>query len=389
LLYPIPNNAVTLIFIRKPIFNLITIVFLDLLKKEHPIFDNSTHINEAVRWLCRAQDSTKDNNGVSEGYHLFHGWLPSYPETTGYIIETFFDYFRLSCDETIKNRAILMADWLIAVQNEDGSVPDSHFRKKMVFDTGQVIFGFVKAYEETKREEYKKAAVKAGEWLTNVQEKDGSWQKYAFKKIPHTYYTRVAWSLAKLYSITKEERFLSVCVKNIHWAIAQQEENGWFNCASFNLRNHTRPYTHTIAYTIRGILETGLYLRENTFIESAIKSINNLLENISDNGGIHGSYDRYWKGDKRFSCLTGSAQLAIILFKIYMITKNNKYLIAGKRINEYLKRKQELRIRNNNIYGAVAGSYPIWGEYIHFMYPNWASKFFVDSLMLEKSLERS
>jgi len=371
---------------RESLLNLITIVFLDLLKRERPTYDNSIHINEAVKWLCRAQDSTKQNNGVSEGYHFFHGWLPSYPETTGYIIETFFDYFRLSHDQSIRDRGIRIADWLVAIQNHDGSIPDSFFTAKLVFDTGQVIFGFVRAYEETEKKEYKDAAVRAGEWLTSVQEKDGSWQKFAFKKIPHTYYTRVAWSLAKLHSITKDERFLCACIKNIRWAIAQQEENGWFNCASFSLQTHERPYTHTIAYTIRGILEVGLYLHEYEFVKSAIKSMENLMEKIPAHGGVFGSYDRHWEGDKRFSCLTGNAQLAIILFKIYMTTKIDQYLIAGKRINNYLKRKQELRIKNNNIYGAIAGSYPIWGEYIHFAYPNWASKFFIDSLILETSL---
>jgi hypothetical protein len=30
--------------------------------------------------------------------------------------------------------------------------------------------------------------------------------------------------------------------------------------------------------------------------------------------------------------------------------------------------------------GAIAGSYPIWGAYARFEFPNWAAKFFVDAV---------
>jgi hypothetical protein len=32
----------------------------------------------------------------------------------------------------------------------------------------------------------------------------------------------------------------------------------------------------------------------------------------------------------------------------------------------------------------VAGSFPIWGRYAPLSYPNWAAKFFVDALLLER-----
>ena len=50
------------------------------------------HLAAAIDWLCRAQDvrdGHADAGGVSAGWSFEDGWLPSYPETTGYIIETF------------------------------------------------------------------------------------------------------------------------------------------------------------------------------------------------------------------------------------------------------------------------------------------------------------
>ena len=52
---------------------------------------HATHLSAAIDWLCRAQDvrdGHADAGGVSAGWSFEDGWLPSYPETTGYIIET-------------------------------------------------------------------------------------------------------------------------------------------------------------------------------------------------------------------------------------------------------------------------------------------------------------
>jgi hypothetical protein len=50
------------------------------------------HLGAAIGWLCRAQDvrnGKADAGGVSAGWSFEDGWLPSYPETSGYIVETF------------------------------------------------------------------------------------------------------------------------------------------------------------------------------------------------------------------------------------------------------------------------------------------------------------
>ena len=365
---------------------LVSVVLNDLSDRSTEVFDNSYHISSAFQWLMNAQDAVGKSGGVSEGYHLLHGWLPPYPETTGYIIETFFDYFHLTGDEQLKSRALRMADWLVSIQNPDGSVLDSYFKKKMVFDTGQVIFGLVRAYEETGNSDYLDAAVKAGNWLVEVQEQDGTWQRFAVDNIPHTYYSRVAWSLAKLHSMVGDARYLDACLKNIEWSLSRQEQNGWFNDASFNFSNHHRPFTHTIAYTIRGILETGIYVREDSFINAVTKAVEHLITTVKENGFVGGTYDREWKGDDTFCCLTGSAQLAIIMFKLFQLTKENKYLETGRAINRYLKSRQQVSIKRKEVYGGIAGSWPIWGRYIHFTYPNWAAKFFIDSLMIEEQM---
>jgi rhamnogalacturonyl hydrolase YesR len=351
---------------------------------EHPrVSSNEVHIREAMNWLLRAQKIT-GNNGVSEGFHMYHGWLPAYPETTGYIIETFCNYSDITGNSNYKESAIKMADWLSTIQNGDGSIPDSYFRKKMVFDTGQAIFGFVKIYEETGNIRYKNAAVKAADWIMSQQEKDGSWIKYAAHDVPHAYYSRVAWSLLQVHHITSRDQYAESCIKNIEWCLSRQTNNGWFGNASFNLNNHHRPFTHTIAYTIRGILESGIYLQEKRYINAAQKALDKLALEISSSGFVPGTFDKDWKGDTRFSCLTGNVQLSISFLKLAKLMGSKEYSKIGMVINGYVKSKQNIHTNNLNIRGAIAGSYPTWGSYIHFTYPNWAVKFFVDALLLEK-----
>src|SRR5947208_15813295 len=63
-------------------------------RSEGSAHDDETHLSAALDWLCLAQDvldGKSDAGGVSAGWSFEDGWLPGYPETTGYIIETFID----------------------------------------------------------------------------------------------------------------------------------------------------------------------------------------------------------------------------------------------------------------------------------------------------------
>ena len=58
----------------------------------HAVEDHRIHLEQAIAWLCRAQDvraNEADGGGISAGWSFEDGWLPSYPETSGYIVETF------------------------------------------------------------------------------------------------------------------------------------------------------------------------------------------------------------------------------------------------------------------------------------------------------------
>ena len=177
------------------------------------------HLHAAIAWLKHAQDVT-GNGGVSQTYLVrSQHWAPSYPETTGYIIPTLYRYAALTGDDDSRLRARRMADWEIDIQHPSGGVlagalGDSD--QPTIFNTGQVIFGWVRAFEEEGDERYRQAAVSAADWLIKVMDEDGCWRQFGSPmtgKQINTYNTRTAWSLARVFNITGEAASACCCKK--------------------------------------------------------------------------------------------------------------------------------------------------------------------------------
>ena len=350
---------------------------------------NSVHLKEAAEWIIRAQDATPDR-GVSHMFDLSKGWRASYPETTGYIIPTLLDYARFSGNDEYKYRALEMADWELAVQLDCGAIQSGTInvspKTPTIFNTGQVLFGWVSAFKETGEERYRKAATKAANWLVDVQDPDGSWGRLAspFTKYKvNTYNVRTAWGIYLVYEITQNPKYLDTSLKNVRWAIKQQNSQGWFenNC----LMDNSRPLTHTIGYTIEGILGIGIALGDQELIDVAQKAARALMSSQRADGSLAGCFDIQWRPSVRWRCLTGIAQIAICWWQLYKVTKDNQYREAALKANQYLKSLQNISTPHPGIKGGIKGSHPINGKYCSYGYPNWAAKFFMDGLLLEEA----
>jgi len=309
-------------------------------------------------------------------------WYPSYPETTGYIIPTFFDYADFSGDNSYRDRAIQMAVWLLSLQLENGAFPGPPWIEPkdgpVVFDTGQIIHGLVRAYEETGDLRFMDAAIHAGDWLVGIQEDDGSWWNYDMDQA-HTYNSRTAWALLRIDQANRCNQYYVAAQNNLNWVLSQQTSDGWFFNASFD--GNEDPLTHTIAYTIEGLLEAGRLLLDQRFIEAARLSADALRDLQVQGGHLPGKFQSGWQPGVSWSCLTGNAQMAFIWLKLYEMTNETDYLQAATIANQYLKQVQSLSANTLGIRGGVSGSDPIYGDYGSYLYLNWAAKFFADSLM--------
>ena len=355
----------------------------DALGLRHAVRPLADHLATAMAWLALAQDKA-GNGGLSAGFGRL-GWKPDYPETTGYTIPTFLDFHRLSGEAAYLERAKRMGRYELAVQTRDGAIPGgfSEPRSPCVFDTGQVIFGWTALFQATGQAEYLTAARAAGDWLISVQAGDGSWPTHDHAESARSYHSRVAWALVALGDAGRDSRYIDAARRQLDWTLANRQPNGWFrNC---ELRHEAHPVTHTLAYTVRGLLESGAALGEERYISAARGTADVLLTLQLPDGSVRGAFDARWAATARWRCLTGCAQLSIIWLRLSELTGDQRYLEAARRSNTFLRQTQDLGARDETR-GAIKGSWPFYGRYERFSYPNWAAKFFADALMLEQKL---
>jgi hypothetical protein len=354
-------------------------------RSDGPERDDRTHLAAAFDWLCLAQDVREglyDAGGVSAGWSFEDGWLPSYPETTGYIIESFIDGAEALGRPDLIARAHRMIDWELTLQHADGAFPGHYGEpgsKPVIFNTGQIMHGLLGGYLRLHRAECLAAAVRAGRWLVAQQDADGCWHRSQHNDIPHTYDTRASWALLRTGLTAHEAELCNSAERQLNWALKQQENDGWFHNNAF--KAGAAPFTHTIAYAITGFLESGLLLNEERYLAAARKAARALAERQRSDGWLAGAYGRNWSPRGSYTCLTGLAQMAVNWAILACCCGVTEFADHARRAVDYLKRHHRVAAEDPVIRGGVAGSYPIWGAYERFCYPAWAAKFLADAII--------
>src|SRR5687768_3202118 len=230
----------------------------------------------ALQWLKRSFD-VNYQQGSSAYYSQFwkpFGWSLAYPETTGYIIETFLDYDDIYPEMKLSDYAIRAADWICTLQLPDGALPGgfSDSRKPSIFNTGQMIFGLVRAYEFTNDNKYFNVFKSAVKWLVDNLEEDGSWRIGAYRKgfVP-SYYTRVIWP------ILLSNNYINDYTVNEKMKLAlsfyQNKLTSKTSIRDWSFKRGQKAFTHTIAYTIRGFYESSLLVKDKSLNDFALKLV--------------------------------------------------------------------------------------------------------------------
>lgn len=343
-------------------------------------------LDKAAGWLISAQKANDD--GGMGSYHLVNKWSSSYPETTGYIIPTLIKYGKKYDKPEAIDSAMRAADFLLKIQKESGGWQGGRIgenKAEIVFNTGQVIRGMIAAHEHSGEPKYLDAAIKAGHWLSDIQHPGGYWQTYALMDKARVYDTFVDTPLLQLFEKTGEEKFRKTAICNLDWVIRDKmQENGWFEDCDNTVKRNDKPILHTIAYTLDGLIDSSIILKEDKYLEAAVTGAVKLRDLFLSQGFLNGRYDKNWKGSEYLLC-TGCAQMAIVWLKLYSIFHDKVYLQAAQRMTSLLIFIQNRDFKEtDNTLGAVPGSFPIWGRYEPFAFPNWATKFFCDALMLEE-----
>jgi hypothetical protein len=345
------------------------------------------HLSAAIGWLCRAQDvrnGEADAGGVSAGWSFEDGWLPSYPETSGYIVETFIAAARILERADLIARANRIIDWELSLQHADGAFP-GHFgepgSEPVIFNTGQIMHGMLAGHLQLGRAECLESAVKAGHWLARHQDADGCWRAFEHHGVPHTYNTRGTWALLATAMVAGDAQLQDAAVRNLEWALAQQRPSGWFAHNAFTPDRD--PFTHTIAYAIRGFLECGVLLGSARYLDAALKAARAVAGFQRADGWLAGTYGEDWRAGARYCCLTGVAQMSLNWTRLAQEAGAPELRENARRAIAFVKHHHRIDDNDPIIRGAIAGSAPIWGRYSMFEFPNWAAKFFADALMMD------
>jgi hypothetical protein len=358
-------------------------VFRSAARRRHDPRDLDVHLRAAIDWLCRAQDQTSDG-GVSYGYSARGGWKAPYRETTGYIIPTLYRAADALDDPQLAERALRAADWLTGVQNADGSFANPEYGNDgIVFDTGQDLFGLVRAFERSAEPRFLDAAVRAARWLVEVADANGRWTTHEHFGTPHAYNTRTAWALLLLDRVAPHDDHVRVARANLDWALDCQQSSGFFTNAAFVSGDN--PYTHNISYTTCGLQESGWILGDDRYVVAARRCADAALGLLDDDGFLPGQITADGEAAARYACLTGLCQFAIVWAKWFEQSADATYQVASRRALRYVMSRHDLTTSNPAVRGAIAGSSPIWGRYAPLSYPNWAAKFFVDAALLQRS----
>jgi uncharacterized protein YyaL (SSP411 family) len=367
----------------KPIAGFGALALDDLRQRTPPAAPLETRLLAAEAWLCRAQDANTDG-GVSYGYSLRGGWRASYPETSGYIATTFLRLARRRGPDYLQ-RAERILNWLTSIQNPDGSFANPRYGKRgIVFDTGQILFGLVRGHQATGRPEYLSCARRAAAWLTGVADAQLRWTRSEHLDTPHVYNARTAWALLLMNELEFDPRREAVARSNLDWAVSEQHASGLFDHCAFS--RGRPPFTHTLAYAARGLLESGIALGERRYIDSASRCADVMLQHLDPRGHLPATFTVMGKAASRSCCLTGNCQFAIVWARLHGCLGGDAYRQGALRALDFVMATQDVDTADGGLRGGIKGSQPVWGRYAPMTLPNWATKFFVDALWMRKDL---
>lgn len=365
-----------------------SLTHLQMTNQSSPNLKN-VHIaaNLAVGWLLHNQSRSIDGGFAT--YDFADGWTSSYPETTGYIVETLLMWKDLRTENHILKSARRALDWLVSIQKPSGGWAGGYvheMKPEIVFNTGQIIRGLLQGHLHFHDPVYLDSARKAADWLVKIQSPEGFWGRHVHLDTVRVYDTYVASPLYQLGSLVQNPMYKNAALRNAYWvAMNKIKANGWLIDADNTLKYNDKPILHTIAYTMDGLIDIAFFSNDIFLQKAGLATASAIGKKLQDESILRGRYSSDWRGHGSI-CNTGVAQIAIIFAKLHIYTGEEYWRSLHNVLINYLLCQQIRTTNDPDLLGALTGSSPIWGRYEPFRLPNWGVKYLVDALMYCKTV---
>ncbi|MBK9336301.1 MAG: hypothetical protein IPM98_06825 [Lewinellaceae bacterium] len=348
------------------------------------------HAEAAIAWLRRSIEAT-GGRGSAHSYSPIWGWAEAYPETTGYLIPVLHRYADLLSDDSLRIPALQCRDWLLGIQLPSGAWAGglAGETRPSVFNTAMILRGIAlpAAAARTKMEHSTRnpalhpasgGAESGVSWLLAALSSDGAWRSGAYVPgfVP-SYYTYAVWSVLEAGIALHRPDVPDKMRAALHFYAGRFQADG--TVLDWGLKPGRVAFTHTIAYTLQGFLESALLLGEHDILEKTIRAAEALRLEFMCTGRVAGRYGPGWRGDYSFTCPVGNAQISNLFQRLWETTGEQKYQQVSRAFLLEALRFQKFG-NNPNTHGGLPGSAPFWGPYLRWRYPNWGAKFLLDAL---------
>jgi uncharacterized protein YyaL (SSP411 family) len=351
-------------------------------------------LKNTFTWIKASFDATKD--GGSSAYYIFGGgWKASYPETTGYLIPTMYEYAAYSGNKEWAVLAKKAADWLLKIQDAQGGWQGLQVDEKCdlrVFNSGMILDGLVAAYQRENDPKYLEAAARGMKWIAGKVGPDGFFKENnvvgggAFDTLV------CACMLMVIQYLPQEEQniYIPIVRKALDAHLTLQTENAWFRKCNF--RDDNLALLHHLGYTVDGLLISAEILDDKNYYAAAKRTLNKLLSKFEVSLELPAFTASDWTthkdlGSKASLCLTGYSQISIAFQKVARIENDLRFLNAALKINDLVASIGNYPSMESGISYGLPGSYPINGSYQPYQFVNWAAKYHAEAMLL--SLNKS
>ena len=267
-----------------------------------------------------------------------------YPEVTGYFIPTL-----RSVGE--RDLAVRYARWLRQVQRPDGSFAGAGSAAGFVFDTGQVVRGWVELVEQNA--EFEEPLRRACEWLIQtadpgtgrlcVPEPGGAWSLGRRGEVSEAIHLYALAPLARAGRMLNQPRYENFVAKSLGYYLSQVQ------ISDFEQPN---ALTHFFAYVQEALLDLDC----EDLARAGMDSVGRFQQ---PNGAVPAYSDVPW------ICSTGLAQLAGVWFRLGQVERAEAAL-------SFLEPLQ-------NPSGGFFGSYGVGASYFPAEEISWAVKYAIDA----------